>query len=213
MIGSEVANARAARDRLNLAIVAAGAARDKVDDHKSRLAAANAELARALDLEREDNVRRILDGDDARPVKPRRLSRIENLRNELAGLEGAIPVLQDRADDAAAAVEKARVDFNTTLLPIIAAARSTAADRLRDQMRALAPAIAALLAIDIVQARILGEKFEFHGAISDVFSARIVVEKLLGGIGGRIRAPDLSSVEIERAAGDIAARFVAEIEG
>lgn len=187
--------------------------RAELAEREQRLSAAETELNRLVDLEKDDLVARILDGETSRPKRPRRLSRIENLKEEIEGLRLAMPVIRGRVRNAQDGVTAAQEAYTTAVLPLICAERSSALEEVRSKLSELAPLLARLIAPDLVQGRLVGEHFTFLGTLPDVFSGTIVAHRFIQYLSDRLRPPELSLGLVTMAAQRAADSFTRAIQG
>jgi hypothetical protein len=187
--------------------------RAELADREQRLSAAETELNRLVELEKDDLVARILDGEMSRPKRPRRLTRIENLKQEIEGLRLAMPVIRGRVRNAQDGVTAAQEAYTTAVLPLICAERSSALEEVRTKLSELAPLLARLMAPDLVQERLVGEHFTFLGSLPDVFSGTIVAHRFIQHLSDRLRPTELSPGLVTRAAQRAADSFTRAIQG
>ncbi len=160
-----------------------------------------------------DSVRKVLDGDET-PVDVKREQRIARQREKIAAIEAALPVAEQRVGAATVAHEEAEQSFRDAVLALCSALQVTEVAALREQLAALAPAAARLIAIDRVIAEIVGAKFSFdpsrHGAL---LSGDKVARKLLAGLPDRLRPPELASAAVNGQAVEIASNLISQLQG
>src|SRR4051794_27720028 len=140
---------------------------------QQRLNEAHDKLNRLVDLEKDDLVARILDGEDSRPKKPKRMAQIENLKEEIEGLRLAMPIIQGRLREAQENRTGVQEQYTTAILPLVTAERTQALLDLRSKLSELAPALARLKASAVVQERLVGDRFTYTGGTQEIFSGRI----------------------------------------
>ena len=188
--------------------------RAELSDREQRLEATEAELTRLVELEKDDLVAHILEGETSRPKRPRRLARIENLKQEIEGLRLAMPVIRGRVRNAQDGVTAAQEAYTTAVLPLICAERCSALEEVRLKLTELAPLLARLIAPDLVQQRLVGEHFTFVGsARPDIFSGTIVANRFIQHLSDRLRPPELSPGVVTMAAQRAADSFTRAIQG
>lgn len=187
--------------------------RVELTEREQRLAEAEAELSRLVELEKEDLVARILEGETSRPKRPRRLTRIENLKQEIEGLRLAMPLIRGRVRNAQEGVTAAQEAYTTAVLPLICAERSNALADVRAKLAELAPLLARLIAPDLVQERLVGQHFTFLGTRPDVFSGTIVAHRFIQHLSDRLRPPELAAPLITGAAHRAADGLTRAIQG
>ena len=170
-------------------------------------------MRRLLEREQEDLVARILDGEESRPQKPKRRSRIENLKQEIDGLKLAIPVLQGRVGQAKSALAEAEELYSNSMLPVVCSTRSSALEDVRDRLASLAPALVTMVAQDIVQRRLVGDTFVFTEPGLELFSGEYVAKTFVDQLGDRLRPPALEFSNLKKLAEAEALEFINSFNG
>jgi Asp-tRNA(Asn)/Glu-tRNA(Gln) amidotransferase A subunit family amidase len=152
----------------------------KASELRSQREESSKELARLLELEQADHISRVLDGERAAPKKPKRLTRIANLREEIAGIDASIPVHENRLKDARQRLEAAKQKIGEVVLPPIieqkAQAFAACAAPLHDLLEALFDAAA----FDVLQEQFAGSsglKVTNLANQSGLFSAQIILDR------------------------------------
>lgn len=112
---------------------------------------AQAELERLLDLEQNDHVKRILEGDKAAPKKPKRLTRIANLREQIAGIKLAMPIHDNRVTVAREKLAEAQQHAGEEIIPALLQQKSTLLDKCAEPLEALLASLVEVAAMDDVQ--------------------------------------------------------------
>lgn len=156
---------------------------------QSDLARDNDELDRLLKLEQEDHVARVLEGEGACPRKPKRLTRIGHLRDDVEGRKAAIPLIKARIATTRHHRDNAISAKPAVILPLLRESRDQALQETRDQIAAVMPAAAKLVAHELLLQKLLGEKAsvkEIHGTGPD-FNALKLVEAFFEQIPLRLR--------------------------
>ncbi len=168
-------------------------AQEELSKKKADLHRAKAELARLLQRESDDHVARILGEPNAPAEKPKRLARIANLRDDITGLEGAIPILEARLRDAIAARDEVARSRPIQIMPVIRESRDTTLDEVKTHLQAMLPTLGRLAAHDRLQFRLLGASAN-KTLTSDDFLADRLARALLEKLPQRLR-PDPEVIE------------------
>lgn len=162
---------------------------DRLLSLRGERSAALSEFERLSEMEQQDHLTRVLDGDAAAPVKPKRQSRITNLREQIAGIDLAIPALQARLDRANAVALEREHDLHRTILPILASWKSDALNDCAGPFRELLGALARLAAIDTVQNELVkpgsGVRLSQCEGIQNLFSGRALLQKFKANLPPR----------------------------
>lgn len=182
----EIADAKSA---LEVAKAAASEIHDKLTNLRDQRSDALTEFERLSEMEQQDHLTRVLDGDDAAPIKPKRQSRITNLRERVAGIDLAIPVLQARLDRAYGAVKECEHDLQRVLLPIIATWKSHALSDCSKPFAEILDGLANLAALDAVQDSLVlpgrGVRLSEQHGIENLFSGRNLLTKFKASLPPR----------------------------
>lgn len=147
------------------------------------------ELERLLKLEQEDHVTRVLEGEEACPRKPKRLTRIGHLRDDVEGRKAAIPIIKARIATTRHHRDNAIAAKPAVVLPLLRESRESALQELRSQIKAVMPAAAKLVAHELLLQKLLGENAsvkEIHGSTAD-FNALKLVEAFFEQMPPRLR--------------------------
>lgn len=183
-------------------------------DIERRAIAIADELAKLETLEAEDEALRIVDGPDAAPEKPKRTSRIENLRRARPQMSAAITLQERRIAEARAAVAPLMPALSSATLRLVADVQGDAVAKIRALLGELAAPAAQLYAADQILAAVLGTG-EFavrHGAPVPVNGARLL-NGLVNNLPGPIRPDNLTSAALFEAAHQISSPLLADING
>ena len=124
---------------------------------KIELARDSDELDRLLKLEQGDHVTRVLDGEEACPRRPKRLTRIGHLRDDVEGRKAAIPIIKARISATRRSRDQAVSAKPAVILPLLRQSRDLALQETRDQIAAVMPAAAKLVAHELLLQKLLGE--------------------------------------------------------
>lgn len=175
---------------------------------RSELTSKQSELDRLLDLEREDHVKRVL-GEDAAPERPKRLTRISNLNDDITGLSGAIPILEGRLKELQSQRSKVAADRPGKILPILRQSRQQVADEIREKLEALMPLAAQLHAFQVIQDRIVGALGR-HATAED-FDAQKLVEAAFCKMPSRLKPGGASTIALQAQSEQFAADMLQKI--
>lgn len=148
------------------------------------------ELARLVQLSAEDHAKRLLDGADAAPDKPKRQSRIENLKSSIAGREAALPILDQRIADAQAELGAAQIAFNSVTMEAIGKSRKAAFRDVKAAFDQFVDRAVNLVAHDRLQIELLGRgaiKFNVTSGDLDLINGEAVMRKVFGSLPERLR--------------------------
>jgi hypothetical protein len=115
---------------------------------------AQAELDRLIDLERTDHAARVLDGEDAAPKKPKRLTRIANLQETLAGTALAIPIQQARLSEAEMRAQECQQEIAEAIIPDLFNLKEVRLNRCEGPLSELIEAMIDAAAVDVLQEKI-----------------------------------------------------------
>jgi hypothetical protein len=192
----------AAKQQLNSAQLELDEAEAKAAELSDRRAAAVEERDRLLEREQSDHVIRVLDGEQSAPKKPKRLTRIANLQDEIAGIDLAIPIHQGRVQEASARRNAARENVAEAVMPSILDQKVEAFARCAQPLAELIDALVDAAAIDTFQDQFAGA----GGALpisngvdrGKLFSARIILDRFLKTLPPRfadLAADKLASVD------------------
>ena len=202
-----------ARHQIEASEAALASAESDLTERTAQLSSAEQELERLLTREKDDLVARILDGAPSRPSRPRRLTRIENLKQEIEGLKLALPLLQGKVNQSKGAVASAKDAYASAILPAICAERSSALEELRAALGTLSPILVRLAAPDAVQERLVGKHFTFTGEQPEIFSGAMVVRRFVQHLADRLRPPELEIEVIDQQVGVAADQLVNALKG
>lgn len=160
----------------------------KLEEIDNELQTASDELARLQEMEREDNVRRVLEGLDLVPLKPKRQTRINNLEERIVALRLARPVQENLVLEAHQARRKVQDELSAATIPHLSKARLAALEKCSAPLNSLIEALVDTAALDVVQDRLVGSEF---GAAEDVdvsgmFRATIMLETFLKALPPRL---------------------------
>lgn len=174
------------------------------------------ELERLLELEQQDAVTRALDGEEAAPKKPKRLTRIGNLNEQVASIDLALPIHQRKLDEAYSRLEDANAKVCEAILPEILEQKSAALQACAEPLKRLVDVLVELAAIDALQQRFSASdgSIRISGEIDarNLFSARAIIERFRKSLPPRFA--DLASESLASAdqrITDRAAHYAAEI--
>lgn len=159
---------------------------------RSDFSEAEIELARLLDLEQNDHVKRVLDGDEAAPRKPKRLTSIANLREQIEGFKLAFPIHEQRVTDARRSLRDAEEKAGEAILPAILKQKAELFQACSEPLETLLSALIEVAAFDDVQqhfARSDGGIIVGKGIESkNLFSARAILAKFQRALPDRFKA-------------------------
>lgn len=194
------------------ASTAAAAKRKEVEELKSarRRADEEREILRAEEL--QDAAIRIVDGENARPTKPRRASKLARLDEEAPAAVAAIRIADDRANEAQAAADRLRPPFTAAVLDLIAEIQGSAVSDISIALSALPPLFARILAADQIRTATLGERFAMPANAKTTFSGLTVIRNFTRSVPDRLRPPELVEQSLMEAAHEISAPILAQIK-
>lgn len=175
---------------------------------RNELTSKQSELDRLLDLEREDHVKRVL-GEDTAPERPKRLTRISNLNDDITGLSGAIPILEARLKELQRHRSQIAAERPGKLLPILRQSRQQITDEIRDKLAALMPLAAQLHAFQTLQDRIVGPLGRH--ATADDFDAQKLVEATFCKMPSRLKPSGSSTIALQARSEQFAADMLQKI--
>lgn len=187
-------------------------ARQELNDRQAQLQSSEDERTKLTQAEGDDHVKRLLDGEDSCPRKPKRVTRIANLGEDIAALKQVIPQLRERVSQAEQMVERAKESFADQVVPVTHAHREQVADATREKLSELVPLLADLLACDLVQERLVGKKFVFTNNIQ-IFSGRHLVTRLLECLPDKLRPTSMNEDAVLSAAEANAEALINSIKG
>lgn len=179
---------------------------------------AELELERLLDLEQSDHVRRILDGDKSAPKRPKRLTRIANLKEQIAGAKLAMPVHQRRIEECQTKLAEARQEAGEKIIPAILDRKIALFQSCAEPLEALIASLAEVAAMDNVQRHFANSDGSI--VLSDalnknsLFSAQAVLRKFRQTLPERFR--DLASqslLNIDQAVEEKSRKIIQQIGG
>ena len=169
------------REQQDAAKVAVDESVKREDDLVNELEEAQIELDRLLDLEQNDHIKRVLDGDDAAPKKPKRLTRIANLQETIAGVKMALPVSKERTQKAREQLRQIDQAANQAVLPHLISLKSDLLRECELPLRYLIELLVSAAALDEAQDRFSASDRSFivpEGIDpASIFSAKIILEK------------------------------------
>lgn len=185
----EVSRLVTAKSEINSARAIVAEFQEKLTRLRDDRVSAVDEFERLTEMEQQDHLVRILDGEQAAPVKPKRQTRISNLRETIAGIDLAMPVLQTRLDNAMSIVADRDEDLKRAILPIIAAWKAEALSKCADPLILLLEELAHLAAIDAVQKQYLepgqGVRLSEKHGIENLFSGHAMLTKFKSSLPPR----------------------------
>lgn len=146
--------------------------------------------------------------------KPALVAKFNALDAECAALDAADHIARDNIREAQAATrpcEAALVDaFLAAKTPIMI----DAVDTIRECLERIATAAAVLTGMDIVQAELIGTRFEMTAEqAADFFMGGPIVKPMIDKLHARVRPPSLTSDEFNRATAKFAAETLNTIYG
>lgn len=198
----------AAKIRLEEAEAALRAREEKAYSLREELSEAEEELGRLLDLEQADHVARIIDGEAAAPKKPKRLTRIANLQDRIAGIQLALPIQQQKALEARGNCDRIKGEIGADVLPSILALKASAFQACAKPLSELLDALVEVAAIDGLQAHFSGPKGTIlvQGGldVTQLFSAHKILDKFKKNLPPRFAS--LASEDLETANQRISSR-------
>ena len=160
----------------------------------------------AVDAEKRDAGRRLLDGPDASLPNARRKEKVSALREKWDAHDAAISLLDKRIDDSSIAVVAARAAHAPKVLSLCCEIKVAALERTRSAIAALAPALAEIVAAQKLQDAVIGTSFEIPLDVDQaaLFNGTKVVERLVRGLPGE------TIDGLAKLIGGLPGRFVAE---
>jgi hypothetical protein len=181
---------------------------------KSERAALLEEVGRLEPAEEADAARRIIDGADAAPEKPKRVSRIKNIRERLPHLSAAITLQERRVDEARAAIGPKVLPVTSASLRLVAAVQGDALTKIQTALDAVAPSFACLLAADHILAGLVGTSgFAIPVDAPPPINGARLLEGLLKNIPPNLRPASLEVGALASAASAISQPIIAEVKG
>jgi hypothetical protein len=167
---------------------------------------ASAEMLRLVDLEQADNLARVLDNAEKAP-KPKRLTRISNLQEQIATIDLALPIQEGKVRDARNRVSQVRDDVAAAVLPSFLAQKSVAFERCAEPLKHLIDALVDVAAMDALQEQFSGAsgslRLTNQVARQKLFSARVILDRFKKSLPPRfaeLAADELASTESRIAA-------------
>lgn len=203
------------------AFVARAAEQRKIADAIERKASLQRDLDAAADeearlsaAEEADAAVRILDGDTAAPEKPKRQTRIANLRKRRPQIVAAISLQDRRIRAATDEIAKFDPPLAAATFAVVGELSSSAISEIRENLAAVAQAASRLLAADQVMAGILGTGgFKVpKGAPLPVNGGRLL-ESFLKSVPPALRPEELQPDKLFHAAREISQPLLNNVKG
>lgn len=175
---------------------------DKVSVAEARQATQQAEFQKFMHqknektLERDrfmasalaDHSKRLLDGLDACPDKPKQRTRIRNLSDDIAAIDVILPTVSSRVSEATDSVRIEKANLGSAIAPQLATLKLQELAEFRDRFHDIIKSAAKLVALDRVQERLLGPKFTVNGSIpADLFSSERLIDAFLKDLPERLK--------------------------
>ena len=164
----------------------------KASDLRREREAAHEELERLIELEQSDHISRVLNGEESAPKKPKRLTRIANLREAVAGIDLALPIHRHRVEDARERLTLAREEASQAVLPDILAQKVAAFERCAEPLEKLVDALIEAAAVDLLQEQFAKADgtLRISGNIDreKLFSARVILDRFKKSLPPRFAA-------------------------
>jgi hypothetical protein len=178
-----------------------------------QLEAAQVERRRLIEAEQHDVAIRLLNGEEVgASAKPRRLSKIARLTEQIDGLTAALPLLDSRIQQRKRELEEARAPFIAASLRVVVGVQESAVADARLALERLARPIAEILAADMIQRQTAGDRFSVGEGLPIPFSGLRVVEKLLAAVPDRLRPPSLEAELLRENATQLAEQILTKIK-
>jgi len=209
-----MARAREAFAAIEAAKARAVSEREKLGELKRRKIAVDDECRKLEKAEQADAAARILDGDAGPPEKPKRVSRIRNLRDQAPALLAAMTQQERRIADAEAAVAPLLPPLAKGCLELVVDLHGDALTQIRSAIEQMAEPVARLLAADQVLAELLGTNgFPIPSGAPIPINGSRLMEGLLKAIPDSIRPPSLHGEALGVAAHQISQPVIGRIKG
>jgi len=178
----------AGRTLIGSAEAEADAQHGKLAEIQREIRECESKLARLLELEREDAVKRVLGGSEEIGEKPKRKAQIANLEEHVCALQMAMPVQRERCSAADDALARTRDKFSEVVAPLCADMRLAAFNACRPALNALMEALAKAAAIDHVQDHLVGSEFVIiDPQVDGLFRATALLDSFYAAIPPRMR--------------------------
>lgn len=176
--------------------------------------AADVERFGIREAEEADAVRRLIDGPDAAPEKPRRRNRMKVLDDEAPVLAAGILEFKNRAKAATAEIEPLKVPLAEASLRLVGEVQGDGIVEMREALSQLAPAAARLLAGDHILAQTVGTSgFPVPPGAPLPVKGSLLVEKLIGAIPPVLMPDSLKPDELAAAARAISTPIISKLKG
>lgn len=203
------------------AFAAIAAARANVDAERAKLAALMRqkddeaeERTRLREAEESDAARRLVDGPDSAPEKPRRKSRLRNLDDNAPALVAAITLQKGRIADAEAAIAPLQIPLVAASLQIVADVQGDGMTQIRESLAGVGDAAARLLAADQIMAATVGTNgFPVPRGAPLPINGSQLLSNFLKAIPETLRPATLNPEELGSAARAISHPIIAEVKG
>ncbi|MBS0297426.1 MAG: hypothetical protein JSR45_14045 [Proteobacteria bacterium] len=212
LVAPDIRDALAARAEAHEAI-------SQLDLRARETAAEAAELERQIErlveAEKRDAARRFLDGEDAVPANAARRKKLQLARARLGEANASAPLLAERRAAALAQLRTAQDDLTGKVLTTFNDARQAHATRIRDAIERLLPDLADLIALELVQTKLVGTKFEFNreSGVPELFSGEVVAKRFIESLPARLRPPNFNLDAAMELATAEARRLTETLEG
>lgn len=191
---------------------------EKSSSIREGISQAQDELDRLSDLEQQDHIKRVFDGENAAPKKPKRLARIANLREQIAGYKLALPVQEQRLAKARQNLSDAQESAGEAVLPELLELKAELFQACAEPLQALLKSLIEVAAFDDVQKHFAKD----NGSIvvgkaidaKTLFSAQTILTKFRQSLPERFK--DLAADTLLSIDQSIAARshsIIAQIGG
>jgi hypothetical protein len=147
------------------------------------------ERERLREEEDHDAAVRVVNGDDAAPRKPRRVSRLAKLDEAIPAYAGAIQIQRAKIAELERSPAAAKPPLVAAILDVVEEVQGNAVEEIRSTLVALREPMARLIAADQIRAATIGERFPVERGRATPFSGLTVIRNFAKAVPERL-APD-----------------------
>lgn len=212
-MSAAIEKARLAYADLEVAHAEATAARRRLVTLEMEHRQASSELDDLREAKQRDDAERLLDGEDAVPLRPKRDRTIAKLDADLPSQLAAMELQRRRIADAERAATKIMVPFVAAVLELAKEVQGEAVDTARLALAALEPAFAQLIAADQIRAATIGDRYPVPTGVVPPFKGLTVIQRTAQAIPERVRPDELAEANLMAKAEAISAPIIALIKG
>lgn len=211
-MSSAIANAQRHQAAIRAAENHLQAAIEKLHSIKRDAAENDAKLARYEETDANAAARRIVDGPEAAPEAPKRVTAIRNMRERRPHLAAAITLQERRIEEARAAIPPLLAPLAEASLYIVAEVQANALAEIRAALAALTQPAARLIAGDQILAAMLGTKgFPVPAGAPIPVSGSRLLSPLFESIPANIRPDGFDVPTVSAGAREISQPILASI--